>query len=199
MLCQVEDGERLRREFIDQYEATYGAADARTCEAMNGVAGHLQKARQPAEAEPIARAAVEGFRRSFGSGDRRTVNALGTLAVILVDLGKASEALPVFEEEARGASGLVNDTGPRDSEVWICHAGCLATVGRFADAERELLACHAGLSPTRSRGAAKAVAGALVATYEAWHAVDPAGGHDIQANTWRSRGEIPATEHAKPR
>lgn len=59
-------------------------------------------------------------------------------------------------------------------------------VQRFAEAEPEFLAALAATSE-RDRSRRQTYTGLLVALYDAWHAAEPAAGHDRDAASWRAK------------
>ena len=104
-----------------------------------------------------------------------------TLATILRDTGRPQEALPLYEEQKRVEQALAAETSSRRADAAIDHAECLVLLGRFGDAERELLECRPADAPSR-----RALAAAHIKLFDAWHANYPTGGHDATAARWRA-------------
>jgi serine/threonine protein kinase len=174
-----EDG-GLARRHVEEHRAKYGATDPRTFDAMSTLARHLAQEAKFAEAEPLARQAVQELRAARATS-KYMVWALATLATILRDTGRPEQALPLYEEQKRTGQALVGEMGPRRANAAIDHAECLVLLGRFGDAERELLECEPADAPSR-----RSLITAHVKVFDAWHAADPTGGHDAPAARWRA-------------
>jgi tetratricopeptide (TPR) repeat protein len=167
----------------------YGLDDPRTLQSTNFMAWFLYERGRLAEAEPLAVEAVAGYRRILQTPDSGMLVAIDTLASIIRDAGRPAEALELFEEIARSdpqRSKLCVDVGCR---VWVRHAECLAMLGRFAEAERELLANRDTQRAAATPDAAllDRVSRALAALYDAWHAAEPGRGYDARAAELRAQ------------
>jgi tetratricopeptide (TPR) repeat protein len=188
-LSRIRDGVELRRRFLDLFDRRYGPDDARTIDAYTALAKHLARADRSDEAEPLAREAVDRVRVAAGVSEAVEARALGALGLALRLGGEAEEALALCDEarplvERRGAERL----DPEDAELWLGRGECLTALGRFDDAERELLSVHelltgAGATPVIEQMTIRT----LVELYEQWHEADPSGGHEQQGACWRER------------
>jgi tetratricopeptide (TPR) repeat protein len=189
LLAQIEDQGELQRRFVDSYRRRYGSDDPRTVEAWIRIAEELSRRQRASEAEPYARDVVESAFRMSGAGDELRSRALSALAMALRHLGRFDEALDLCERarpliERRGTALLE----VHEALLWLDRGECLAALGRFTEAERELLSVHellthAGLTPAAEQPVIRALAG----RYERWHEADPSGGHDVAAAQWSAR------------
>jgi tetratricopeptide (TPR) repeat protein len=164
--------EPVLRELLALVDAN-GLGDERFVPAgRNALAKVLEKRGEHAEADKLFRAALEERRRRFPTPNVELAYSLSDYGEALVDRGDAQAALPMIEELLELRAKLRND-GP-----WLLpwtrrlHARCLTKLGRFAEAEAELLAAR------------KEVA-ALKELYEAWDVAEPGKGIAERAGDWQ--------------
>ncbi len=138
--------------------------------------------------------ALEGCRRSLGDDHPRTLGSLSNMGDLRRAQGRANEATQLHRQ---ALDGLLRQFGEDDWRVANARLGLgrdLIVLGRFEEAERELLEFTrvAGLPRFASPGRRRQGREALAALYEAWHKAEPEKGYDAKAAEWRAPSEQPA-------
>lgn len=124
--------------------------------------------------------------RLYPEGHKSIAVDLYNLARLLKDRGELAPAEPLFRHSIE-----LHERSSGDSSAWAASSRLglgvtLTRLGRFRDAEKELLAAEVALA-----AAANAPAGrhqesveALAKLYQAWEKAEPGRGHDAQAAKW---------------
>jgi len=103
------------------------------------------------------------------------------------------EAEPLLAEAVARLRASPRTSGTQLGRALFYHGSCLSDVKRFPDAERTLLEAYELLNhvpPTVDRLKTR-IMGALVETYESWHAAEPDKGYDAKAAEWRAASRRP--------
>jgi tetratricopeptide (TPR) repeat protein/tRNA A-37 threonylcarbamoyl transferase component Bud32 len=143
-----------------------------------------------ADAEQVARQAYDGLKTLRGAGSSApAVGAAHALGLALRGQKRFPEAEPYLREAAESRAKAMAPGHPKLLSSVCAHAGVLADLGRFGEAEAELLACERSMrSPDgEAPPGCRVVAGALARLYEAWQEADPGGGREAQAAAWRAK------------
>jgi tetratricopeptide (TPR) repeat protein len=136
----------------------------------------LQAQGRHREAEPLYREALSIADERLGPMHRNRAVYLGNLASALLEQKRAAEAEPL----AREALEIFRTTSPgvwRVADAESVLGGCLARLGRFAEAEPMLLGSYAVLAREPEGSGARAAPAALeriVVLYKAWGRPDKA-------------------------
>tara|TARA_R110000782_G_scaffold210192_1_gene298284 strand:+ start:2525 stop:5611 length:3087 start_codon:yes stop_codon:yes gene_type:complete len=143
---------------------------------------------KPAEAEPFHRESLEASRRAEPEGGAGVGSALARLGANLIAQQRHADAEPLFVE--------CLDTRKRVLPeghwlIWTTQSllgETLAKQSRFEEAEALLVEAAEQIQPPdASRIRRDEAIQRVIDLYTAWHAVDPAGGHDAKAAEWRAR------------
>jgi tetratricopeptide (TPR) repeat protein len=189
MQAQFDEAEKLLREAVETRRRTLGPADRQTLWTLNQLAWLLYERGNLNEAEQTAHDAVAGYRSIQQEPDAESCDAIDTLATVIRDSGRPDEALTLYEEIQQTYTAGGAKLGPQVPGIRLRHAECLIDLGRFQEAERELLANYdANLSaPGPDKTVRNLLVEAAVRLYEAWHAAEPGQGHDSKGAQWQAR------------
>lgn len=177
----------LLREAIAIRRKVFGYMDPAVADSLRALAVLLESDGRLDEAEPFYRDALALAQRRFGDEHRDTTSSMLRLANLLCKLGKGEKA----EELAKNVYAIRCATlGENDPMTWnaksVLGAAYLAQ-SRFDDAEASLLGGFEGaragihLNPEAKQDTLEH----LVKLYEMWDKVEPEGGYDMKAATWR--------------
>jgi serine/threonine-protein kinase len=179
-----EQAETFCRRALELHEQVHGPDHVHTIRARGNLGTLLMERGELEEAEPLVLGTLEGCRRLLGDLHPETINALHNVAALRQYQGRHEAALPL----ARGALEAAEVSLPRGHlkiARYRDHVGtCLTALGRFAEAEQELLAAQdalQGQAGDRHPYTQKSVAN-LIRLYELW-------GKPAQAAQWRARLE----------
>ena len=148
--ADVETGEALYREVLDTRRRYLGDDHRDVAQALNNLGAFLREKRPDDaeaqhEAEDVSREAVEVFGRAIGEEQMDYAAALNNLGTSIMNRGGYAEALPILE---RAAAIAERATGPAHwaPSAMRLNVGKVQTkLGRYAEAERVLLAALEGL------------------------------------------------------
>jgi tetratricopeptide (TPR) repeat protein len=163
---------RLKLLGPDHYEVAWG---------MVNLAAWLHRKGRLDESERLYREALAIRRNWVGQDHPETLSASGSLASVLRDKGDCRAALPLFEETIRRGVAVL---GPDHLDVVgdrSAFGPCLTRLGRYREAEEQLLVAHARLQAARGpqNWQTKLSLRRLAELYEAW-------GKPDKANTYRA-------------
>jgi tetratricopeptide (TPR) repeat protein len=157
------------------------------------------------EADALVREALDGRRRALGDAHIETLDSVDQLGTLRIAQSRLPEAESIYRDliaayEARGAGATPRAMGAR-----LSLGGVLTRLGRFPEAEREILAVshalgagHGSWGAERVPGTIDACAPDLVRLYTAWDAAEPGKGYDAKAAHWRSLPGADAARGAGP-
>jgi tetratricopeptide (TPR) repeat protein len=140
-------------------------------------------------AEALLRQAVAMRKNLYPAGDDRLAVNARDLAFVVKDRGDLTGAVPLFQE---AVAMCERRFGSRHIETLRTRGGLALTLrllGRFTEAEGELLAAESVLSSTNDAAPSdrQEFIAPLVQLYEAWHQAEPGKGHDAKAVTWKDK------------
>jgi tetratricopeptide (TPR) repeat protein/predicted Ser/Thr protein kinase len=179
---RLDEAEALFRRLLAEEERALGPEHPTTLFAVKGLAGLLHDRERLDEAEALYRRAHEASRRVSGPRTADSLITANDYALLLLDRGRAREAEALLADTVReGAAGLGKDH--RFVAMFRRnHGKSLLSLRRYAEAEGELLAAHAGL--LREFGAphreTQAAVRRLAELYESW-------GRPGDAASWKAR------------
>ena len=150
LVADVDAGEALYREVLTTRQRYLGDDHRDVAQALNNLGAFLREKRPDdaeaqREAETISRQAVEVFGRTIGEDQMDYAAALNNLGTSIMNRGGYTEALPILE---RAAAIAERATGPAHwaPSAMRLNVGKVQTrLGRYAEAERVLLAALEGL------------------------------------------------------
>ncbi|HKQ80032.1 MAG TPA: serine/threonine-protein kinase [Blastocatellia bacterium] len=188
---RFDEAERKFRESLEMRRKLFGSDHIQVAVGMINLAGWLHRKGRLEEAESLSRDALEIRRRWLGEDHPETILILVGLASILRDKGDCRAALPMYEEGIRRATALL---GPDHLDVAghkMSYGPCLTKLGRYRDAEEQLLTAHTRLQTVlgQQHWRTKLSLRRLVELYEAW-------GKPTQAEAYRA---LLQTDPNKPR
>ena len=159
-----------------------------TLNSLNNLGTLMQRMGRYEDSLKYLQEALEKLQARYGAHPK-TLTPLWNVAAILELLERPEEAEPYWAEAVR----IMRDAVPPESPVLLeylrSHGECLHILGRHAEAEAlylEDIRILEGLvdhDPEQLRLSVEF----LCLLYEAWHAVEPDGGYDAKAATWREK------------
>jgi len=197
VLLQVQgkltEAELLFREALEQRRRILGDDHSETLNSIFNMGALLRTQGKLAEAEPLWREVLEQRRRMLGDDHPQTLIHITNMGRLLVEEGRHHDAVALLSAAEAAARRVF--TGGRANLLalflWTlgnAHAG-LGQPQEWGSAESQLVEAH--MLVGRLRGPehkdTRDYVQALVDLYEAWHAAEPAGGHDKQAAEWRAK------------
>jgi tetratricopeptide (TPR) repeat protein len=171
-----EEAEQMFRDSLEMRLKLLGPDHYEVSWSMVNLAAWLHRKGQLDESERLYRKALAIRRNWLGQDHPETIRISGALASVLRDNGDCRAALPLFEETiSRGVALL----GPDHLDVAGDRSAigpCLTRLGRYREAEEQLLAAHARLQAARGpqNWQTKLSIRRLAELYEAWGKPDKA-------------------------
>ena len=182
------DAEQYLRASLEARQAALGNEHPETLRAMHGLGLALSRQERLEDAEPWLDTALEVRRRTLGDDHPATLVSIGAMGDLRRQQGRLDDADALGAESVRRAQDALGDRHWQVGISMVKHATTLVALQRFAEAETRAIDAHGilvdayGTDHRRTRQAIEL----LRDLYTAWHAADPDGGHDIQAEEWRS-------------
>ncbi|MFH0981735.1 MAG: serine/threonine-protein kinase [Planctomycetota bacterium] len=181
--------EPLFRQALAINRKSWGDEHPTVATSLMNLATLLQAQGDYAEAEALYREAAPLCRRLFGDTHPDTARCLFGFGMLLAERGDYAGA----ERQLREALAIWRAQLPA-AHVNIFRAQvelgvALAGLARFAESEPFLLEGYAGYQDSLgvpARIKLRTVQN-IVRLYEGWHAVEPEGGHDVEATAWRAK------------
>jgi tetratricopeptide (TPR) repeat protein/predicted Ser/Thr protein kinase len=177
-----EQAEAHVRRALELHEQVHGRDHVHTVRTKGNLGKLLMERGDLEQAEPLIAEAVEGSGRLLGDRHPETTNFLHNLAVLRQYQGRDTEALELARR-ALEASEASLPGGHLKIARYRDHVGaCLTALGRFPEAELELLNAHGSLDGQLGNGHpyTQDVVIDLIELYEAWD-------EPTQAGEWRER------------
>ena len=176
---KLDEAESLSREVLDHNRATYGDDSSEVAQQLVNI-GQIERGRgNMAEAESVLRQAVEIYSRNLGEGDMITVVAKQHFATVLDDSGSSEQAAELYPQIIEVLESTYGGDHWQVANARNRYGLCLLRLGRFQQAERELLEAHAVLDAAGFQDRALLAVQRLATLYEAT-------GRDADAARWRS-------------
>jgi serine/threonine protein kinase/tetratricopeptide (TPR) repeat protein len=180
-------------EAIDLAERAYaieceqlGLTHPDTLHTANAIGMAAAASKDHAQAERFYRLAYEGRVEALGADHPFTMISLRNLVSQLTMLDRHLEAGALADVLMENAEAAL-PAGHRHLSVFLIERGRTRThLGRFEDAETDLLSAHGVLVavlPADHRFVLLARA-SLHDLYSAWHVAEPAAGHEVAAQAW---------------
>lgn len=191
-LGELDRASAMLEEVTDLCVRQHGADSAVTAASQVTLASCYDQLGRHEQAIETAQAALHTMRAIFGPDDPAIIEASHQLGRSLRLAGRLREAETVY----RQAASIIAEQPMQPP--WVVIRGrsrlniglTLTALGRFGDAEIDLLAAYAIYEPLDVEYDALAECeDALIALYDAWHNSAPADGHDASATDWRRRAE----------
>lgn len=195
---KLTEAEEYLRETLDASRRILGIDHPDTLISLNNVAEVLRKQGEPSRAEPFYREALDVRRRSLGDDHPETITSINNMGKVLRDLGRFVEAEALGAEAVRRSRNTAHSSG---SMILLQHARTLAAMGRFSEAEVEMIEVYESF-PTLGRDSEQSVESItqLAALYDGRNVAEPGRGFDATAAEWRSKLSTSSdeTEAARP-
>ena len=148
-------------------------------ESLNGLATTLRAQAHYDEAEPLLRQALALRLKLLGEEHPDVARSLESLARVLKEKGDCEAAEPFFQRAIDTFQRSLEPDHWRVARARGDYGACLTELGRFRDAEEQLLAGYGGLKAgvgEQDKRTQKAVSG-LIRLYEAWGMPEKAAKH----------------------
>ena len=172
---RTDEAEQMFRESLEMRRKLLGPDHHQVAWSMSNLASRLHRKGQLDEAERLHREALAIRRQWFGPDHPDTLRSSGALASVLRDKGDCRAALPLFEETINRGAALL---GPDHLDVVgdkNAMAPCLTKLGRYREAEEQLLAAYTRLQAgLPQHWQTKLCIRRLAELYEAWGKSDQA-------------------------
>jgi serine/threonine protein kinase/Tfp pilus assembly protein PilF len=167
---RLAEGERLMNESLGLHLKYMGEEHPKTLSTMGNLAYVYEDEGKLDEAEAMFRRVIEIKKRSGPITDQDGWGHMNNLAMLLIKRSRTNEAEPIFRE----LLALCEQKLPPEHYLIAIfrnnYGACLTQLGRYADAERELLesqkSIEAFFKPTHDR--AKKGRQRLMTLYQAW-------------------------------
>ena len=186
----LAEAESLLRDVLQTQRDTEGTLDIETRFTSSCLGRLLYIRGEYAEAEPMLRNCVTGCMRQFGPTHPSTLGSKHNLAVALHGLGQLKEAEALAREVVETVSSVLPAEYYRLPAYRATFALCLMDLGRFDEAEEQLLAAYnreLAMRGEQHKNTRKVVKN-LIHLYEAWDKPD-------KVAWWRAKLQLlqPAT------
>ncbi|MBI1849132.1 MAG: serine/threonine protein kinase [Planctomycetes bacterium] len=167
---RLTDAEALLRSTMESERRVLGDDNSETITTTLALASVVQREEKFADAEVLYRQVLEVDRRARPGGIRGALDAMSQLAVILEAEGKSSEAESLCREALVRMGGATGDEFKDTLAARIAVGSCLGKLGRFEDAEVQLVQGFVGMKLTAGDKSPKVrpAVTALAELYEAW-------------------------------
>lgn len=188
---RFSEAEQLLKKVLEVDERVLGSDHPETLLINNNIGFELQSQGKVAEAETYYQRALSGRRRVLGADHPDTLVSMNNLAAVLRAEKKWLDAERLLREAVSGFERSVGKTHWHTGGVHLQLGQTLVELGRFSDAEAELLEAHRvlkdaeGAPPSLGRKSADA----LVSLYHSWAAADPDKGHEVSEKKWKAERE----------
>lgn len=185
-LGRLDEALPLLQECLSVCEAMDPPALMHITIVRNNLAALLNQMDRPAQAEAELRPGIEIAARIYKPDHQQIGLMKYNLANSLRAQRKHAEAL----EEYRAAASVLEAAFGEHNVLAIdasAEIGAeLTTLGRFAEAETQLLATHAKLNAD-DKDMKRQLASSLATLYELWDKAEPSAGHGANSSRWRER------------
>jgi len=174
------------RRALKLHRRIHGLEHVHTVRDMGNLGSLLMERGDLAAAEPLVLGALEGDRRLLGKQHPETINALHNLAVLRDYQGHCAEALGLARDALEAAEKVL-PSGHLKIARYRDHVGaCLTALGRFEEAERELMDAYRSLRGQVGRDHlyTKKTVSHLIELYQSWN-------KPIKSAEWRAHLEKP--------
>jgi len=158
---RFEEAEVLYRRVLEPGRAVFGEEHFELLAWEHNLAAVLEKRGNPGEAERLYRRGLEAATRKLGERHESTLITLHSLARAVARQGRHADAEPLFRRLVEACAGSGED-GLR-AKARESYGACLLELGRYAEAETELLAALEA-----NQAAPSSVERRLEALYLAW-------------------------------
>jgi serine/threonine-protein kinase len=178
------EAEKLFRESIKIDRAVYGEYHEEVAGSLAWLGHLLKTSGRPHEAAPVLKQGLEIYRRTLGDDHEYVAVSLLNLAVLHRDQRQYDEALPLYREALRLFRKSLEPGHWAIFNAQSSYGLCLFRLGRYQEAERELLDSFDGLAESLGRDHEKTawVGARLVELYEAQ-------GKDPEADRYRKAAQ----------
>jgi tetratricopeptide (TPR) repeat protein len=187
-LRRFPDAERYSREAVDILRRTLEPDNPELGMFLNNYGLSLHKMGKLEEAEPVFAEAWQIVSK-MPAGNSYPPIVASNFASLLLARGKAGEAVPLYQ---KALASLQASSVVEPWKLGIMREGygrAFTALGRFPEAETELLAAEFILSndPPQAPGYHARSLDSLVALYQAWDKAEPGKGYDAKAERWKAR------------
>ena len=186
--------EPVLRELIDLVERHHLEQLNFVPSAYNAMAKLMNHRGEFEDADALFEKALEMRRKRHGSMHQETVYTLSDWGEALLDRGDLARAEPLLVELVRVREKLEPREAWRIASAHLLHGRLLAALGRFAEAEAELVSVGEAMAqlPDALPSAARLARQSLLDLYAAWDAAEPGRGIAARAERWQTT--FPAEE-----
>ncbi|MFN0137413.1 MAG: protein kinase domain-containing protein [Phycisphaerae bacterium] len=178
---------QIFREVYDRTARQLGRYHADTLRSAANVGFVLMQMGKSGEAEPILRQNFEDYVAVVGEMHSDALSARFALGEVLRRNAQLAEAEFHARAALYGRSVTLGDCFPLTVRSMMSVASILAGQRRFVEGEALFLqAYEARVAPEYSARFLTDVMTSIAAFYDSWDVIEPDGGHDITAESWRA-------------
>jgi tetratricopeptide (TPR) repeat protein len=183
-----DEAEPLLKQAVEATARVYGADSQAHLQARRTHADALSLAGRTAEAERAFESLLAEMEKRYGPNSPQSTIAMNNLALLRAEHGRANEVEPMLRAALASASQPGSGVDPK----WLRRnlGYCLTKLGRFDEAQAELLAAFEQFKSDPNPRANDRTVSRLVELYSAW-------GKSSEAQRWRATTQ-PATLPADP-
>jgi tetratricopeptide (TPR) repeat protein/predicted Ser/Thr protein kinase len=167
-LKQYEEAERLYREAVARRATIESTPSPDAIRTMHGLGQVLAEQKKCDEAMPLVEQTLAAAVAMHGEEHAVTYTVRANYARTLRDCGRPADAIPEFEKLIASVSGAAGENDPRLASYRVGIALCHVRLGRYEEAEPELLAHYQRAVEAGGTEGAKPAAARLVELYTAW-------------------------------
>ncbi len=177
------------RELLALVEKHHLDGEAFVPAARNGLAKALEARGEHAEADELFKRALDDRRKRFGNVHQEVAYSLSDWGELLIQRGDVEAAEPLVAEFLAVQRKLSPPGDWRIAAAQQLYGRCLAQRGKYADAEKELVAACESYAklPDALPSSASAARRSILELYAAWDAAEPNQGIAARAERWQSK------------
>jgi len=181
----------LNEEVLEAKRRVLGEEHQSTLATMSNLASVYTELGMLDEAEALSRKDLEIVTRMLGENHPDTIVSLANLGAKLRRRDRCAEALPYLERAIKGSRQSLPPDHEGTGYTLGWYGSCLATLGRYAEAEAALLEGRGIVTKKLGETSNSSIQMArdLIKVYEAWEKADPGAGHGAKAAELRAKLE----------
>ena len=170
----LEEAEPLYRKALEGLRRVLGEKHPTVLAGTNNLASVLMDLRRYDESEPLFEQAWLGLREAIGEEHPTTLLVRHNHARMIYERGEPARAAEMLDELLKVAERVLPADHAHLARFRATAGDCYRDLGRFDDAERELLASAQVLGASENTEVARGALKRIVALYEAWDKPDRA-------------------------
>jgi tetratricopeptide (TPR) repeat protein len=195
------EAEEQFRKSLAAYRTHFPADHPDVARVQNSLALCLREQGRIQESESLYRQALAAQQKSLGADHPEVIVTLNNLARALLDQGKLEPALECSNQCVEKSNRLFAATDPKRWVFLARRGAILSAMRRWSEAEADLAASWAGLSPLEAPAFRKRIVLSELAQLHAnWEKAEPGPGRTEAARAWQAKlAQFDAENPAPPK